>query len=60
MRLDRIRRTEQVNFSADPELRAAIEREAARRESSMSSTVRYLIRAQLAAMASAGDNRRIA
>jgi len=48
----RTRRTEQLTLAAEPELRAAIEREAERRDSSISSTIRALIRAQLRAASS--------
>lgn len=58
MRSNRTRRTEQLTLAAEPELRAAIEREAARRDTSMSSAIRALIRAQLAAIHS--DNRLVA
>lgn len=58
MRPNRPRRTEQLAVSAEPELRAAIEAEAARRDTSMSSTIRALIRAQLAVIHS--DNRQVA
>ncbi len=50
MHPDRPRRTEQLAVSAEPELRAAIEAEAARRDTSMSSTIRAMLRAQLAVM----------
>ncbi len=52
------KRTERVGLVLDPELRAELEREAARRDSSMSSAIRALIRAQLAAIHS--DNRQVA
>lgn len=52
MHSQRTRRTEQLTLAAEPELRAAIEREAARRDTSISSTIRALIRAQLAAIQS--------
>lgn len=58
MHPNRPRRTEQLAVSAEPELRAAIEAEAARRDTSMSSTIRALIRAQLAVIRS--DNRQVA
>lgn len=58
MHPNRPRRTEQLAVSAEPELRAAIEAEAARRDTSMSSTIRALIRAQLAVIHS--DNRQVA
>ncbi|WID98416.1 hypothetical protein QO058_09345 [Bosea vestrisii] len=54
MRLNRPKRSEQLVLAAEPELRAAIEAEAARRDTSMSSTIRALIRAQLAAQNAAG------
>lgn len=47
MRSTRPRRTQKLFLAAEPELRAAIEREAARRDTSLSSTVRALLRAQL-------------
>lgn len=47
MHSDRPRRTEKLFVAAEPDLRAAIEREAVRRDTSMSSTIRALIRAQL-------------
>jgi hypothetical protein len=50
MRTKRTLRTEQITLAAEPELRAAIEREAELRDTSMSSTIRALIRAQLAAL----------
>lgn len=46
------KRTEHIGFVVEPELRAALEREAARRDTSMSSAIRALIRAQLAALQS--------
>ena len=52
MQPSRARRTEQLTLAAEPELRAAIEREAERRDTSISSTIRALIRAQLASFAS--------
>jgi hypothetical protein len=45
---NRPRRTEKLFLAAEPELRAAIEREAVRRDTSMSSTIRALIRTALA------------
>ena len=45
---NRPRRTEKLFLAAEPELRAAIEREAVRRDASMSSTIRALIRTALA------------
>jgi hypothetical protein len=45
------RRTERLFIAAEPELRAAIEREAQRRDTSMSSAVRCLIRSALASQA---------
>lgn len=56
MHPNRARRTEQLTLAAEPELRAAIEGEAVRRDTSMSSTIRALIRAQLAAI-QAGNQR---
>jgi len=53
MRSTRARRTEQLFVAAEPELRAAIEAEAARRDTSMSSAIRALIRSALAAPSSA-------
>lgn len=47
MRSDRPRRTATLICAAEPELRAAVEAEARRRDTSISSTVRALIRAQL-------------
>ena len=52
MRHSRARRTEQIFVAAEPELRAAIEAEAARRDTSMSSAIRALIRSALASQAS--------
>lgn len=52
MRCKSQKRTEQVGVSVEPELRAAIEAEAARRDTSMSSVIRALIRAQLASLPS--------
>lgn len=46
------KRTEHLGFVVEPELRAALEREAARRDTSMSSAIRALIRAQLSAIQS--------
>lgn len=51
MRSMRPRRTEQLCVVAEPELRAAIEAEAARRDTSMSSAIRALIRSALASQA---------
>ncbi|HEV2555253.1 MAG TPA: ribbon-helix-helix protein, CopG family [Bosea sp. (in: a-proteobacteria)] len=51
MRPSRARRTEQIFVAAEPELRAAIEAEAARRDTSMSSAIRALIRSALASQA---------
>ncbi|HEV7318232.1 MAG TPA: hypothetical protein VGO04_06440 [Ensifer sp.] len=51
MHSSRGKRTEQLTLAADPELRRAIEVEAARRDTSLSSTVRVLIRTALAAQA---------
>lgn len=45
----RAKRTATLICGVEPELRAAVEREAERRDTSMSSTIRALIRAQLAA-----------
>lgn len=52
------KRTEYIGLVVEPELRAELEREAARRDTSMSSAIRALIRAQLAAIHS--DNRQVA
>lgn len=52
------KRTERVGLVVEPELRAELEREAARRDTSMSSAIRALIRAQLATIHS--DNRQVA
>lgn len=52
------KRTERVGLVVEPELRAELEREAARRDTSMSSAIRALIRAQLAVIHS--DNRQVA
>jgi hypothetical protein len=48
MAASRARRTEKLFIAAEPELRAAIEREAERRDTSMSSAIRALIRSALA------------
>ncbi len=50
MRLDRPRRTAHLICGVEPELRAAVEAEALRRDTSISSTIRALIRAQLAVL----------
>lgn len=52
------KRTEHIGLVVEPELRAELEREAVRRDTSMSSAIRALIRAQLAAIRS--DNRQVA
>lgn len=52
MRPNTPRRTEKLFLAADPDLRRAIEAEAARRDTSMSSVIRALIRAQLASLPS--------
>ncbi len=52
MRLGKAKRTATLICGVEPELRAAVEAEAARRDTSMSSTIRALIRAQLAALQS--------
>ena len=44
------KRTERIGLALDEEMRERIEAEARRRETSMSSVVRALIRAQLAAL----------
>lgn len=51
MKSNRTRRTEKLFIAAEPELRAAIEREAERRDTSMSSAIRSLIRSALASQA---------
>lgn len=48
----RSKRTEKMLFAAEPELRAEIEAEAIRRDTSMSSTIRNLIRCALASQSS--------
>lgn len=48
MHSTRGKRTATLICGVEPELRAAVEREAERRDTSMSSTIRALIRAQLA------------
>ena len=53
MRRSKAKRTATLICGVEPELRAAVEAEAARRDTSMSSTIPALIRAQLAAMQSA-------
>lgn len=50
MRRSKTKRTATLICGVEPELRAAVEAEAARRDTSMSSTIRALIRAQLAAL----------
>lgn len=52
MRPNTLRRTEKLFLAADPELRRAIEAEAVRRDTSMSSVIRAMVRAQLAALQS--------
>ncbi len=52
MHRTKIRKTEHLAFMTDPDLRATIEAEAARRDASMSSTIRSLIRTALTASAS--------
>lgn len=52
MRPDRPKRTATLICGVEPDLRAAVEAEAARRDTSISSTVRALIRAQLATLPS--------
>ena len=47
---DRSKRTATLMCGVEPELRAAVEAEAVRRDTSLSSTVRQLIRAQLATL----------
>jgi hypothetical protein len=51
MHSNRGKRTEKLFLAAEPDLRRAIEAEAERRDTSMSSTIRALIRAQLASLA---------
>lgn len=46
----RPKRSAYVGILVEPELRAAVEEEAARRDTTISTTIRALIRAQLAAM----------
>lgn len=48
----RPRRSAYVGILVEPELRAAVEEEAARRDTTISTTIRALIRAQLAALRS--------
>ena len=48
MRSCKAKRTATIICGVEPELRAAVEAEAERRDTSLSSTVRALIRAQLA------------
>lgn len=48
MRPNTPRRTEKLFLAADPDLRRAIEAEAVRRDTSMSSVIRAMVRAQLA------------
>ncbi len=50
MHRSKAKRTAQIICGVEPELRAAVEAEAERRDTSISSTVRALIRAQLAAL----------
>lgn len=47
---DRPKRSATLICGVEPELRAAVEAEAARRDTSVSSTIRALIRAQLATL----------
>lgn len=49
------KRTEHLGFVVEPELREALQREAARRDTSMSSAIRALVRAQLAAIHSSNQ-----
>lgn len=48
----RSKRSAYVGILVEPELRAAVEEEAARRDTTISTTIRALIRAQLAALKS--------
>lgn len=48
----RQKRTAQLICGVEPELREAVEAEALRRDTSISSTIRALLRAQLAALKS--------
>lgn len=48
MRSSKAKRTATIICGVEPELRAAVEAEAERRDTSLSSTVRALLRAQLA------------
>lgn len=52
MRHRKAKRTATIICGVEPELRAAVEAEAERRDTSLSSTVRALIRAQLATIRS--------
>lgn len=52
MRSRKAKRTATIICGVEPELRAAVEAEAERRDTSLSSTVRALIRAQLATLRS--------
>ena len=52
MRSKRQKRTAQLICGVEPELREQVEAEALRRDTSMSSTIRALLRAQLAALKS--------
>lgn len=49
MRRTHVRKTEYVGLFVEPDLRATIDAEAARREASVSHTIRSLIRTALAA-----------
>jgi hypothetical protein len=49
MHRTKIRKTEHLAFMTDPDLRATIEAEAARRDASVSHTIRSLIRTALSA-----------
>lgn len=60
MRLNRSKRTATLICGVEPDLRAAVEAEAARRDTSISSTIRALIRAQLAATAAASVHQQAA
>lgn len=50
MHPNRTKRTEKLFLAADLELRREIEAEAARRDTSMSSVIRTMVRAQLATL----------
>ncbi|WP_147283823.1 hypothetical protein [Bosea caraganae] len=58
MHSKRPKRTATLICGVEPELRAAVEKEAERRDTSMSSTIRALIRAQLT-LAADNQNRSV-